>query len=146
MLDVQNQISAEDNAQFIGRTVEVLVEGPSRSAVKAGAAPVPGVPGAPDPSVQGSSPETVSLDLGTPRKNSEDLPRDDAPHQPGSSLAGQLTGRTRCDRIVVFDANPRLAGELARIEIEDCTATTLIGRIVTRTVQHGSHNLLPILS
>jgi tRNA-2-methylthio-N6-dimethylallyladenosine synthase len=57
----------------------------------------------------------------------------------------QLVGRTTCDRIVVFDGNPRLAGSLADVAIEDCTPTTLIGSIVTRQVQHGSSHLLPIL-
>ena len=57
----------------------------------------------------------------------------------------QLVGRTRCDRIVVFEGNRRLAGSLARIDIHDCTATTLVGSIVTREYQHGSPGLLPIL-
>lgn len=103
MLALQNGISAEDNAAFIGRTVEVLVEGASKNAEKRG--------------------ET-------------------------DAAAGpiQLTGRTSCDRIVVFPGNPRLAGTLARIEIQDCTATTLLGGIVTRDYQHGSSTLLPILA
>uniref|UniRef100_A0A7C4QSI5 tRNA-2-methylthio-N(6)-dimethylallyladenosine synthase n=1 Tax=Schlesneria paludicola TaxID=360056 RepID=A0A7C4QSI5_9PLAN len=103
LLALQNQISAEDNAQLIGRTMEVLVEGLSRTAEK-----------------QGN----------------------------GSATSGpvQLTGRTKCDRIVVFDGNPRLAGSLARIRIEDCTATTLLGSIETREFQHGSSPLLPILA
>ena len=57
----------------------------------------------------------------------------------------QLTGRTSCDRIVVFHGNPRLAGTLATIQIDDVTPTTMIGQIVTREVQHGSSLLLPIL-
>lgn len=36
MLELQNTISEEDNAAFIGRTVEVLVEGPSKNAEKRG--------------------------------------------------------------------------------------------------------------
>ena len=62
------------------------------------------------------------------------------------SLAAQLTGRSECDRIVVFDGNPRLAGTTAEIEVSDCTGTTLIGSIVTRELQHGSAEMLPILS
>jgi len=102
MLVLQNQISAEDNAQFIGRQVEVLVEGPSKIEVKRGE---------------------------------------------GAATNGplQLTGRTTCDRIVVFDGNPRLAGSLTTIAIDDCTPTTLIGSIVTQQYQHGSSTLLPIL-
>lgn len=102
MLTLQNQISAEDNAAFIGRRVEVLVEGPSKSEVKRG---------------------------------------DATPH--GGPV--QLTGRTTCDRIVVFNGNPRLAGSLTTISIDDCTPTTLIGNIVTQEIQHGSSSLLPIL-
>ena len=103
MLDVQNAISAEDNADFIGREVEVLVEGPSKNAVKA----------------EQNRPSNASVD--------------------------QLVGRTRCDRIVVFDGNPRLTGSLTQVAIHDCTQTTLLGSIVTRSIQHGSSDLLPIL-
>jgi len=102
MLALQNQISAEDNATFIGRTVEVLVEGVSKNAEKRG---------------------ETDASLGPV----------------------QLTGRTMCDRIVVFPGNPRLAGSITEIAVEDCTATTLMGNILTREVQHGSQSLLPIL-
>jgi tRNA-2-methylthio-N6-dimethylallyladenosine synthase len=104
LLAVQNEISEEDNAEFIGREVEVLVEGPSKTAQK----------------------------------------------QAGAETAAkgpiQLVGRSSCDRIVVFDGNPRLAGTLAKIAVHDCTATTLIGSIVTREHKHGSGSLLPILA
>jgi tRNA-2-methylthio-N6-dimethylallyladenosine synthase len=64
-----------------------------------------------------------------------------------NSQSTQLVGRTRCDRIVVFEGNRRLAGSMAQIEIHDCTCTTLIGHIVTREIQHGTElSLLPILS
>ncbi|MEZ6132023.1 MAG: tRNA (N6-isopentenyl adenosine(37)-C2)-methylthiotransferase MiaB [Planctomycetaceae bacterium] len=109
MLDVQNSISEEDNAEFIGRRVSVLVEGVSKTAEKRAA-------------------------------------RGDAMTVPGDALATQLMGRSECDRIVVFDGNPRLAGSTADIEIHDCTGTTLIGAIVTREVQHGSSSALPILT
>lgn len=101
MLDLQNQISEEDNAARIGREYEILVEGPSKTAIKAGD--------------DGSVPRT------------------------------QLSGRTPCDRIVVFDGNRRLTGGLARVRIEECTATTLIGSIVTRELQHTPDGGLPIL-
>ena len=102
LLAIQNQISGEDNTDFIGRRVEVLVEGLSKAAVKS----------------------------------------DDEASQ---SPARQLVGRTDCDRIVVFDGNPRLAGSLAEVAVYDCTSTTLIGEIVTREHQHGPSSLLPIL-
>ena len=113
MLDLQNEISEEDNAEFIGRTVAVLVEGPSRTAVQRAAREQ-------DASEAGEliSPEPPAL---------------------------QLMGRSECDRIVVFDGNPRLTGSVARIRIDDCTSTTLIGSIETREIQHGSTGGLPIL-
>ena len=109
MLAVQNAISEEDNAEFIGRRVSVLVEGQSKTAERKAA-------------------------------------RGEDASAPGDPLATQLMGRSECDRIVVFDGNPRLAGTTAQIEVHDCTGTTLIGSIVTKEVQHGSSGMLPILS
>jgi tRNA-2-methylthio-N6-dimethylallyladenosine synthase len=104
---LQNEISEEDNANFIGEMVEVLVEGPSKASVTA---------------------ERRGENSGETNDN-----------------ITQLVGRTRCDRIVVFDGNRRLAGTLARIMVHDCSATTLIGSIETREYQPGSSELLPIL-
>jgi len=42
----------------------------------------------------------------------------------------QLTGRTTCDRIVVFDGTRRQIGEILPVTIRDCTAHTLIGEAV----------------
>ena len=109
MLDLQNSISEEDNAEFIGHCVRVLVEGPSKAAKK---------------------------------RNG----RDSTESAANSLSALQLTGRSECDRIVVFDGNPRLVGSTTDVEIRDCTGTTLIGSIVTHEVQHGSSDLLPVLS
>ena len=112
MLALQNEISEEDNAEFIGKTVNVLVEGRSKAAEKQAA------------------------------RDSEN-----GGHQAdGASHKLQLMGRSECDRIVVFDGNPRLAGSTAQIEVHDCTGTTLIGSIVTQQIQHGSSGILPILS
>ena len=47
--------------------------------------------------------------------------------------------------IVVFEGNPRLAGTFAKIDVIDCTQTTLLGEIMTQEVQHGSFPGLPIL-
>ena len=116
MLALQNEISDEQNASFIGREVEVLVEGLSKNEQK------------------------QALREGHDHDHDHDGDCGHSePHGPP-----QLTGRTTCDRIVVFDGNPRLAGSLVEVHVEDCTATTLIGSIVTREVLHGG--LLPILS
>ena len=188
MLDLQNLISEEDNAEFIGRAVEVLVEGPSKRATKAKGTttgqtaedanlqyPMPGVV---ETAVLASgrsgrghdhdhdhdhdacdtgcgSNSFVHLDLGGLAKSgpAESGSATTEPSVTGAEPAAskghepvQLVGRTPCDRIVVFDGNPRLAGTLAEIAIHDCTQTTLLGSIVTRQIQHGTELLLPILA
>ena len=44
----------------------------------------------------------------------------------------QLTGRTHCDRIVVFDGNRRQIGHSLSVVVYDANAHTLFGEIVTR--------------
>jgi tRNA-2-methylthio-N6-dimethylallyladenosine synthase len=133
MLHVQNGISEEDNARLIGRDFEVLVEGLSKATRKeAREGEDDSHVGRPGHDVRGIEPD----DNGPPEKTV--LRNGD--HRP------QLVGRTRCDRIVVFDGNPRLVGNLAQVHIDDCTPTTLIGSIVTREYQHGGTSLLPILA
>ena len=85
LLAIQTAISLEDNRRWIGRTVEVLVEGPSRSSVR----------------------------------------------REGWDGLNQLTGRTACDRIAVFDGPERLVGRMVRVAVEDASAVTLFGRVET---------------
>lgn len=85
LLAVQDKVALEDNEKLIGTTVEVLVEGPSKKAIRA------------------------DIDL-------------DAP-------AVQMTGRTHCDRIVVFDGNRRQAGQFLDVHVDDVSSHTLIGRV-----------------
>jgi tRNA-2-methylthio-N6-dimethylallyladenosine synthase len=94
LLALQNEISEADNHAFIGRQVEILVEGPSKAAEKEAAAADPMAP---------------------------------APNGPL-----QLTGRTPCDRIVVFEGNPRQIGHTLPIIVYDANAHTLFGEIATR--------------
>jgi tRNA-2-methylthio-N6-dimethylallyladenosine synthase len=46
----------------------------------------------------------------------------------------QLTGRTHCDRIVVFDGNVRQIGQTLPVAIYDATAHTLFGTVVTEEI------------
>jgi len=115
MLALQNEISEEDNAEFIGRTVEVLCEGPSKAAIKE-----------------------------RHRQHDHDHDHEEPPADP-ATLKTQLVGRTDCDRIVVFDGNPRLAGSLVEIDIHDVSTTTLLGHIVTRQQIHGLAFELPVV-
>ncbi|MDE0865750.1 MAG: tRNA (N6-isopentenyl adenosine(37)-C2)-methylthiotransferase MiaB [Rubripirellula sp.] len=84
LLAVQDAISKEDNGKLIGKTVSVLVEGPSKRGLK--------------------TPDEAIL---------------------------QMTGRTHCDRIVVFDGNRRQAGQFMQIQIDDASSHTLVGRVQT---------------
>lgn len=86
LLALQNEISEADNQPFLGRDVEVLVEGPSKAAAKRA---------------------------------------DDAPHC-------QLTGRTMCDRIVVFEGSRRQIGQVLPVTIYEANAHTLFGHVVTQ--------------
>jgi tRNA-2-methylthio-N6-dimethylallyladenosine synthase len=108
LLAVQNAISEEDNKSFIGQTVELLVEGPSKHAQKFDRTDEPG------------------LD-----SNRSDSTSHDASD---SNPVTQLVGRTHCDRIVVFEGNRRQIGQLLPVTIFDCTPMTLFGAVVTHEV------------
>jgi tRNA-2-methylthio-N6-dimethylallyladenosine synthase len=58
----------------------------------------------------------------------------DSPQPPAPSPQLQLTGRTHCDRIVVFEGNRRQIGHFLPIVIYDANAHTLFGEVVTRHV------------
>ncbi len=85
LLAIQNSVSLADHRRRIGQTVEVLVEGPSKTALKHETGPRP----------------------------------------------KQLTGRTRTDHIVVFEGNERLIGRTIHVHVEEATAFTLFGTVVT---------------
>lgn len=85
LLAIQNAISQEDNLRFLGKRVEVLVEGPSKMSVKRGE----------------------------------------------SGPLRQMTGRTHCDRIVVWDGNLRQSGQLLSVLVHDASSHTLFGSIET---------------
>jgi tRNA-2-methylthio-N6-dimethylallyladenosine synthase len=89
LLAIQNAISQEDNLQFLGRTVEVLVEGPSKLSSR----------------------------------------RNETGH------VRQMTGRTPCDRIVVWEGNERQAGSLLPIVIHDVSSHTLFGSVLMHATE-----------
>jgi tRNA-2-methylthio-N6-dimethylallyladenosine synthase len=47
----------------------------------------------------------------------------------GWEYAQQLTGRTACDRIMVFEGDERLTGQIVPVAVEDASAVTLFGRL-----------------
>jgi tRNA-2-methylthio-N6-dimethylallyladenosine synthase len=89
LLAIQNEISEEDNQPFLGRDVQVLVEGLSKAGAK---------------------------------------------HEDPEAQQVQLTGRTTCDRIVVFEGNRRQIGQVLPVTIYDANAHTLFGTVVTQHI------------
>lgn len=85
LLALTNRICEEENLRFLGRAVDVLVEGPSRWSMR----------------------------------------------QEETGPIRQMTGRTPCDRIVVWDGNERQAGSILPILIHDANCTTLFGSVQT---------------
>ncbi len=97
LLAVQNEVSLADHLSRVGQTVTVLVEGPSKTAMK---------------------------------------------HASGTGPV-QLTGRTRTDHIVVFEGNKRLIGQTVDLVVEEATAFTLFGKVVTEEqigIANGRHH------
>ena len=126
LLAVQNDVSLELNRQFVGRTVEILVEGPSKRESKT------------------ISPEEALYAEAEPIEETRDTTGSVAPlPQNQSNLIGaeqmltfrsegivQMTGRTTCDRIVVFDGPRSLAGEFHKIRILSAAPFTLCGELI----------------
>jgi tRNA-2-methylthio-N6-dimethylallyladenosine synthase len=56
----------------------------------------------------------------------------------------QLVGRTPCDRIVVFDGNPRLTGQIVPVMIYEIAPHTLFGAIATQHVSSGPLTVLGV--
>ncbi|HEV3259234.1 MAG TPA: tRNA (N6-isopentenyl adenosine(37)-C2)-methylthiotransferase MiaB [Gemmataceae bacterium] len=86
LLAIQNAVSLADHLRQVGETVEVLVEGPSKTALK---------------------------------------------HEADQVPLKQLTGRTRTDHIVVFEGHERLVGRTIQVAVEEATAFTLFGTVLT---------------
>jgi tRNA-2-methylthio-N6-dimethylallyladenosine synthase len=91
LLAIQNAVSLADHRRRVGETVDVVVEGPSKNALKASGG----------------------------RQSAE------------ANGPVQLTGRTMTDHIVVFEGNERLTGQTVSVRVEEATAFTLFGTVVT---------------
>ena len=99
LLAVQNAVSLELNEAFVGQTVDILVEGASKTAAK-----------------QQKNDDTSS-----------DLVQIIPPDMPPKKETVQLTGHSPCDRIVVFDGSPELVGQIVPVRITSAAPFTLLG-------------------
>jgi len=112
MLAVQAEINLANHRAMLGQVVEVLVEGPSKSALKA----------------QESEQERgEEVEQSRPGRSAEAAgTRIPSRSNPGKS-ANQLVGRTRGDQIVVLNGPPELIGRLTPVRITAATPYTLHG-------------------
>ena len=148
LLAVQNKISEEDNQSFLGRTVDVLIEGPSKrhdAAVNRVANEEARtksledldrvVVGDPASAAKDRALVQLSPATGKPideyKNHVADKQKAMLEQYERSGEMVQLTGRTHCDRIVVFDGSPRLIGRTEPIGIYDISGLTLMGTVVT---------------
>ncbi|MCL2119871.1 MAG: tRNA (N6-isopentenyl adenosine(37)-C2)-methylthiotransferase MiaB, partial [Planctomycetaceae bacterium] len=105
LLAIQNAISLELNEAMVGQTVEILVEGVSKTASKR----------------QNAEPIATTL-------VQIDLPDSTPGTTPDKQGTVQLTGHTLCDRIVVFDGPPSLVGQILPVKIVQAAPFTLFGK------------------
>ena len=101
LLGLQDAISEEENRALLGRTVEILVEGPSKTSKK-------------------------RAEKGGMATSS--WPCSSHTYEDVGMAPVQLTGRTVCDRIVVFDGPLELVGRIVRVEVVGTGAFTLFGK------------------
>ena len=123
LLAVQNEISAELNRSFLGREVEILVEGPSKREAKSVAQ---------EESLYAENEQPIETSVETSSAPSNLTSLSDLIATAAPSGTVQLTGRTPCDRIVVFNGLPELAGTFQRVKIVETAPFTLFGEIITK--------------
>jgi tRNA-2-methylthio-N6-dimethylallyladenosine synthase len=101
LLALQTEICGMNNAEMIGKIVQVLVEGESKLVNKP------------------AYPSSGGVELGWERRSAS------------SAVAQtQMMGRTRGDQVVVFPGTTDTAGQLLDVEIMDAKSLTLFGRPV----------------
>src|SRR5690606_25546335 len=105
LLAVQSEICALNNAEMVGRTVEVMVEGTSKLVSK-------------------RAYPAHNVELGWEKRRRGDE----------GEVTTQLTGRTRGDQVVVFDGEASLVGQLLEVEITSARNMTLFARLPAAAV------------
>lgn len=130
LLAVQNEIGLAQKRALVGRTVEVLVEGYSKSAQRLRTTEVQ------PPRLQegGGSPRESWADSGSGSEPGDlgAVVSDDPDEGLASGIqAGpnQLVGRTPHDLIAVFDGDAGHIGRLVKVRVESVSPLTLFGRI-----------------
>lgn len=147
LLAIQNEISLKENEKFLGQRVEVLVEGISKrerekhevvtpSAVARGMSSSSAKASPIDGDESGGQALTTSVGHGCVREVTQTASLTSCQRTCGEQAGSQplqLSGRTVCDRIVVFDGPPEWIGRFVEVEIDRVSPVTLFGR-VTRVI------------
>jgi len=142
LLAVQAEIGAALRQRYVGRTVEVLVEGYSKLTRKARGH------GKSELRTRGKSSHAMGRSRSATEQSASGnadrsaFANPQASEQERSSVAAnvvpqsapgetaQLLGRTRHDVIVLFDAPPAYRGALVTVQVESATPHTLFGRVI----------------
>jgi tRNA-2-methylthio-N6-dimethylallyladenosine synthase len=99
LLAVQSEVSAQNNREMIGKSVQVLVEGESKLVSKP------------------AYPSAGGVELGWEKRAA------------ALKTSTSLVGRTRGDQIVVFPGSTSMVGELVDVEIVDAKSLTLFAKV-----------------
>jgi tRNA-2-methylthio-N6-dimethylallyladenosine synthase len=113
LLAVQAEVSAANNREMIGQTVEVLVEGESKLVSRREA--YPATPG--------------GVELGWEKRHPA----------PVENERTQVVGRTRGDQVVVFDGDRSMKGQFINVTIRDARGMTLFGESPKESTHAGAH-------
>ncbi|MGI6402334.1 MAG: tRNA (N6-isopentenyl adenosine(37)-C2)-methylthiotransferase MiaB [Thermoguttaceae bacterium] len=119
LLAIQNEISATTNQSFVGKEVEILVEGPSKREAREQARE--------EALYAESEPSDAPENVDAPGAF---VSIDELLATAGSQDEVQLMGRTPCDRIVVFNGPREMTGTFRRVKITTAAPFTLFGEIV----------------
>jgi tRNA-2-methylthio-N6-dimethylallyladenosine synthase len=109
LLAVQQEVCAANNAEMVGKVVEVMVEG--ETSLKTVQKAYPAAPG--------------GVELGWMKKAAAPAAVAEEPVR-----RTQLTGRTRGDQVVAFEGELGMRGKLLDVEITSARSLTLFGKVV----------------
>ena len=128
LLAVQNEISLRRKRAWVGQTVELLVEGPSKAARKARGETRAQL------RTRGKHTPAFAAGRGPTHRGAARPTGRPVPGRDGQLCETrqtiQLVGRTPGDLMTIFDGPPDLTGAIVRVAIEDASAQTLFARLV----------------
>jgi len=142
LLELQNEISLQDNQLFVGKTVDILVEGPSKNphlnekqpssvATDKASGSVPSFTGSDNTllgTIQNNQLQPTGPGDKLPPREQNTLLSTGRKNNPSSAEQKdrlQLVGRTRGDHIVVFDGSGDMIGRIVPVKVIKASALTL---------------------